>query len=155
LEGRVDTALHDRLIAQFEPVLAERGYELVEVEFVPGQGGGTLRIYIDAASGIDVDDCGEVSHLVSELLDANDPFPGAYSLEVSSPGLDRVLRTPEHFTRFVDSRVKVELKAARDGRKRYTGMLRRTDGESIELEVDNFSVSIKLAEIGRARLAPL
>ena len=66
-----------------------------------------------------------------------------------------MLRTPEHFARFVDSRVKVELKVARDGRKRYTGMLRRTDGESIEMDVDNFSVSIKLAEIGRARLAPL
>ena len=151
----MDTALHDRLIAQFEPVLMERGYELVEVEFVPGAGGGTLRIYIDGPEGIDVDDCGEVSHVVSEMLDANDPFPGAYSLEVSSPGLDRVLRTPEHFARFVDNRVAVTLQVARDGRKRYTGMLRRADGESIELEVDNFSVSIKLAEIGKARLAPL
>ena len=155
MEGRLDTALHDRLIAKFEPVLAEHGYELVEVEFVPGAGGGTLRIYIDSPEGIDVDDCGEVSHMVSELLDANDPFPGAYSLEVSSPGLDRVLRTPEHFARFVDNRVKVELQVARAGRKRYTGMLRRADGESIEMEVDNFSVSIRLAEISRARLAPL
>jgi ribosome maturation factor RimP len=156
LEGRVDTALHDRLIALFEPVLKEIGYELVEVEFVPGQGGGTLRIYIDHPEGIDVDDCGEASHALSDLLDANDPFPGAsYSLEVSSPGLDRILRTPGHFARFVENRVKVELKVARDGRKRYTGMLRSTDGESIEMDVDNFSVSIKLAEIGRARLAPL
>jgi ribosome maturation factor RimP len=152
----VETALHDRLIAQFEPVLKEVGYELVEVEFVPGAGGGTLRIFIDTSEGIDVEDCADASHALSELLDANDPFPGSsYSLEVSSPGLDRVLRTPQHFAQFVDNRVKVELKVARDGRKRYTGMLRRTDGESIELEVDNFSVSIKLAEIGRARLAPL
>ena len=65
------------------------------------------------------------------------------------------MRTPEHFARFVDSRVKVELLAARDGRKRYTGVLRRADGESIEMDVDNFSVSIRLAEISRARLAPL
>ncbi len=152
----METALHDRLISLFEPVLNEIGYELVEVEFVAGQGGGTLRIYIDHSEGIDVDDCGEASHALSELLDADDPFPGSsYSLEVSSPGLDRVLRTPEHFARFVENRVKVELKVARDGRKRYTGMLRRTDGESIEMDVDNFSVSIKLAEISRARLAPL
>jgi ribosome maturation factor RimP len=155
LEGRVDTALHDRLIALFEPVLKEIGYELVEVEYVSGQGGGTLRIYIDHPEGIDVDDCGDASHVLSELLDANDPFPGNYSLEVSSPGLDRILRTPAHFAQFVEHRVKVELKVARDGRKRYTGTLRRTDGESIEMDVDNFSVSIKLAEIGRARLAPL
>ena len=155
LEERVDTALHDRLIALFEPVLLGLGYELVEVEFVPGQGGGTLRIYIDHPEGIDVDDCGDASHAVSELLDANDPFPGAYSLEVSSPGLDRILRTPEHFARFVGERVKVELKMARDGRKRYTGIVRRADGESVDLDVDNFSVSLKLAEIARARLAPL
>ena len=154
LEGRVETALHDRLIALLEPVLREVGYELVEVEFVPGNG-GTLRIYIDNEKGIDVDDCATASHAISELLDVEDPFPSAYSLEVSSPGSDRVLRTPEHFARFVDSRVKVELIVPRDGRKRYTGMLRKTDGESIELDVDNFSVSIKLAEIGRARLAPL
>jgi ribosome maturation factor RimP len=156
LEGRVDTALHDRLIAQFEPVLSGLGYELVEVEFAPGPGGGTLRIYIDHPEGIDVDDCGEASHALSEMLDADDPFPSsAYSLEVSSPGLDRILRTPGHFAAFVGERVKVELKVARDGRKRYTGMLRSTDGVSIEMDVDNFSVSIKLAEIGRARLAPL
>ena len=156
----METALHDRLIALLEPVLKDSGYELVEVEFVPGAGGGTLRVYIDvpegdASEGIDLDDCEVASHLVSDLLDANDPFPGAYSLEVSSPGLDRVLRTPEHFARFVDNRVKVELQVPRDGRKRYTGMLRKADGESIEMDVDNFSVSIRLAEISRARLAPL
>jgi ribosome maturation factor RimP len=156
----METALHDRLIALFEPVLNESGYELVEVEFVPGAGGGTLRVYIDvpegdSSEGVDLDDCEAASHLVSDLLDANDPFPGAYSLEVSSPGLDRVLRTPEHFARFVDSRVKVELQVPRDGRKRYTGMLRKADAESIEMDVDNFSVSIRLAEISRARLAPL
>jgi ribosome maturation factor RimP len=66
-----------------------------------------------------------------------------------------VLRTPEHFARFVDSRVKVELAVAREGRKRFTGMLRRADRERIEMDVDNFSVSIRLAEISRARLAPL
>jgi ribosome maturation factor RimP len=156
----LETALHDRLIASIEPVLKDAGYELVEVEFVMGPGGGTLRIYIDlsdgdSAEGIDVDDCATASHLISELLDADDPIAGAYSLEVSSPGLDRVLRTPEHFARFVDHRVKVELRVPRDGRKRYTGVLRRTDGESIEMDVDNFSVSLKIAEIARARLAPL
>ena len=155
----MDTALHDRLIARFEPVLKGLGFELVEVEFVPGPGGGILRVYIDlpveAERGVDVEDCASASHVLSDLLDADDPFPGRYSLEVSSPGTDRVLRTPEHFARFVDNRVKVELLAPRDGRKRYTGMLRRADGDSIEMEVDNFSVSIRLAEISRARLAPL
>jgi len=151
----VDTAIHDRLIALFEPVLAEQGFELVDVEFVTEQGAATLRVYIDKPQGIDMEDVSAASPLISELLDVEDPFPGNYMLEVSSPGLDRVLRTPEHFARFVDNRVKVELMVPRAGRKRYTGVLRRADGESIELEVDNFSVSIRLAEIGKARLAPL
>jgi ribosome maturation factor RimP len=154
----VDTAVHDRLIARFEPELQQLGYELVEVEFAPGPGGGTLRFYIDKpqeSGGIDAEDCAAVSRALLDSIEADDPLPGDYAIEVSSPGLDRVLRTPEHFARFVDSRVKVELLAPRDGRRRFTGMLRRADGESIEMDVDNFSVSIRLAEIGRARLAPL
>jgi ribosome maturation factor RimP len=155
----VDTAVHDRLIARFEPELRGQGYELVDVEFAPGPGGGTLRFYIDRPQdmdqGIDAEDCATVSHALLDSIEVNDPLPGDYAIEVSSPGLDRVLRSPEHFARFVDHRVMVELAAPRDGRKRYTGMLRRTDGESIEMDVDNFSVSIRLAEISRARLAPL
>jgi ribosome maturation factor RimP len=159
----VDTAVHDRLIARFEPELQGLGYELVDVEFAPGPGGGTLRFYIDKprtmseedGGGIDAEDCATASHALLDSIEADDPLPGDYAIEVSSPGLDRVLRTPEHFARFVDHRVKVELLAPRDGRRRYTGMLRRADDESIEMDVDNFSVSIRLAEIGRARLAPL
>ena len=155
----MDTAVHDRLIARFEPELQGLGYELVDVEFAPGPGGGTLRFYIDNApeldKGIDAEDCAKVSHALLDSIEADDPLPGDYSIEVSSPGLDRVLRTAEHFARFVDNRVKVELAAPRDGRKRFTGMLRRADGESIDLDVDNFSVSIRLAEISKARLAPL
>src|SRR5688500_15979053 len=105
--------------------------------------------------GIDAEDCASVSRALLDSIEADDPLPGDFAIEVSSPGLDRVLRTPEHFARFVDSRVKVELLVPRDGRKRYTGVLRRADDESIDLDVDNFSVSIRLAEIGRARLAPL
>ena len=151
----MDTAVHDRLIARFEPELKGLGYELVDVEFAPGPGGGTLRFYIDRPEGIDAEDCASASHALLDSIEADDPLPGDYSIEVSSPGLDRVLRTPEHFARFVDSRVKVELAVPRDGRKRFTGMLRRADGERIEMDVDNFSVSIRLAEISRARLAPL
>lgn len=151
----MDTAAHDRLIARFEPELQGLGYELVEVEFAPGPGGGTLRFYIDRPEGIDAEDCATVSHALLDSIEADDPLPGDYSIEVSSPGLDRVLRTAEHFARFVDSRVKVELAVPRDGRKRFTGMLRHADGERIEMDVDNFSVSIRLAEISRARLAPL
>jgi ribosome maturation factor RimP len=126
------------------------------LQFVAGRN-ATLRLYIDRVdrqSGVDVDDCAAVSHEVSAALDADDPIPQAYSLEVSSPGFDRVLRTPAHFARFVGARVWVELLAAREGRKRYTGELLAVSGDGIELEVDRRQVLIGFAEIGKARLAP-
>jgi ribosome maturation factor RimP len=181
------TVLRGRLIALIEPLLAELGYELVELEYVPRRGNTVLRIFIDRPqmaartatednvtvaldedgrvvegeatglreSGIGIDDCERVSHEVSALLDVEDPIPTAYTLEVSSPGEDRVLRTPAHFGRFTGSRVHVELKTPREGRRRYTGMLRSVSEGGIELEVDRQPVSVPFDEIEKARLAPL
>ena len=105
-------------------------------------------------SGIGIDDCERVSHEVSALLDVEDPIPTAYTLEVSSPGSDRVLRTKPHFIRFAGSRVHVELKAPREGRRRYTGTLKSVSDAGIELEVDRQPVSVPFDEIEKARLAP-
>jgi ribosome maturation factor RimP len=112
-------------------------------------GGETLR-----ESGIGIDDCERVSREVSALLDVEDPIPSAYTLEVSSPGEDRVLRTRAHFVRFAGSRVFVELKMPRDGRKRYTGKLTSVNDGGIELEVDRQPVGVRFEEIEIARLAP-
>jgi ribosome maturation factor RimP len=112
-------------------------------------GGETLR-----ESGIGIDDCERVSREVSALLDVDDPIPSAYTLEVSSPGEDRVLRTRAHFERFAGSRVFVELKVPRDGRKRYTGMLTSVNDVGVELEVDRQPVNVRFEEIEKARLAP-
>ena len=149
--------LRERLIALIEPLLVRMGYELVELEHVAGRASSVVRIFIDrpeAPHGVGIDDCERVSHEVSALLDVEDPIPMAYTLEVSSPGADRVLRKRTHFDRFVGSRVFVELKEPRDGRKRYTGMLRVVQDEGIELEVDRQKVSVPFGEIGKARLAP-
>lgn len=149
--------LRERLIALIEPLLVGMGYELVELEHVAGRASAVVRIFIDrpeAPQGVGIDDCERVSHEVSALLDVEDPIPTAYTLEVSSPGADRVLRKRTHFDRFVGSRVFVELKEPRDGRKRYTGMLRVVQDEGIELEVDRQKVSVPFGEIGKARLAP-
>jgi ribosome maturation factor RimP len=113
------------------------------------EGGETLR-----ESGIGIDDCERVSREVSALLDVEDPIPSAYTLEVSSPGEDRVLRTRAHFDRFAGSRVFVELKVPREGRKRYTGMLTSVSDAGVELEVDRKPVSMRFDEIEKARLAP-
>jgi ribosome maturation factor RimP len=145
--------LRERLIALIEPVLARLGYELVELEYAAGRSQATVRLFIDTPAGITVDDCERVSRDVAALLDVDDPIPTAYTLEVSSPGFDRVLRTQAHFERFLGERVFVELKAPRAGRKRYTGLLQVVTAAGIELEVDKQKVVVPFEEIGKARLA--
>jgi ribosome maturation factor RimP len=147
-------ALRERLIALIEPLLAQLGYELVELEYVPARGRGTLRIFIDKPGGVGLTDCERVSHEVSALLDVEDPIPTSYALEVSSPGEDRVLRTRAHFERFLGARVHVELSAPRAGRRRYTGTLCSVADEGLALEVDQQRVDVRFNEIGKARLAP-
>ena len=146
--------LRERLIALIEPLLAQLGYELVELELATAHGRGALRIFIDRPEGVGLDDCERVSREVSALLDVEDPIPTSYALEVSSPGDDRVLRKRAHFERFVGSRVHVELAAPRDGRRRYTGKLLSVEEEGVALGVDRERVQMRFEEIGRARLAP-
>jgi len=145
--------LRERLIALIEPVLERLGYELVELEYSSGRAHAVVRLYIDREEGVTLDDCTQVSREVSAVLDVEDPIPSAYTLEVSSPGFDRVLRTQAHFGRFVGSRVFVELKEPRAGRRRYTGTLLTVDDSGIALEVDREHVAVAYAEIGKARLA--
>jgi len=147
--------LREKLIALIEPVLAQLGYELVELEYAAGRTSAVVRIFIDQPAGISVDDCERVSRDVAALLDVDDPIPTAYTLEVSSPGFDRVLRTPGHFERFVGERIYVELQAPRAGRKRYTGILKTVSAAGIEVEVDKQTVDVPFGEIAKARLAPL
>jgi len=149
------TALRDRLITLLEPLVEQLGFELVDIEAHAGRGSGLLRIYLDRPEGVGVDDCERVSREVAALLDVEDPMPGAFTLEVSSPGFDRVLRKPAHFERFRGERVKVELTGPRDGRRRYTGRLVAVSGHGIELEVDGELVAVEFAALDRARLAPL
>lgn len=145
--------LRERLIALVEPLLGRLGYELVDLEYTSGRGHAVVRLFIDAPAGVGLEDCAKVSREVSALLDVEDPIPNAYTLEVSSPGFDRVLRTQAHFGRFVGSRVFVELKEPRAGRRRYTGKLLAVDEGGIALEVDQEQVAMTFAEIGKARLA--
>ena len=145
--------LREQLTALIEPVVERLGFELVELEYGAGRGHALLRLFIDREGGITVDDCTRVSREVSALLDVEDPIPTAYTLEVSSPGFDRLLRTRAHFGRFVGSRVFVELKEPRAGRRRYTGTLLTVDDAGIALEVDREHVAVAFDEIGKARLA--
>lgn len=147
--------LRDELTAMLEPAVVDAGVALWELEYNARAGGGLLRIYIDRPDGITVDDCERVSHAVSAVLDEKDPIKGEYTLEVSSPGLDRVLRKHEHFAQFVGERVKLETNAPVDGRRRFSGTLVAVTDREIGLKVDGNAVTIPLAAIHKARLAPL
>src|SRR5918912_1620534 len=108
------------------PLAAGEGLELVDVELAGAGGRTTLRLYIDRAGGVSLDDCTSVSRAVSAALDVEDPIEGAYDLEVSSPGLDRPLRTPEHFQRFAGRKARIKTYgplAEASGRKSFSGTL--------------------------------
>lgn len=146
--------LRDQLVELLQPVVAGLGYELWELEYAARSGDGLLRLYIDSAHGISVDDCERVSRAVSQAMDVSDPIAGHYTLEVSSPGLDRVLRTPEHFARFNGERVRLETTALVNGRKRFAGRLTQVGEGQITLEIEGGTVSLPINGIHKARVAP-
>jgi|SRR5450631_3455229 ribosome maturation factor RimP len=151
--------MRDALMRLLEPPIEALGFDVVDIEFSQAGRGGILRVFIDrraedSALGITVDDCANVSHAVSQVLETRDPIKGHYTLEVSSPGFDRILRTRAHFERFVGERIFAELKLPIDGRRRYVGELKSVDGDAIVMEVDGKAHSLPLERIQKARLRP-
>ena len=137
-----------------EPVVAGMGYELVEIEFNPSVRHGVLRLYIDHDDGIQLDDCSDVSNQVSALLDGEDPIPGHYKLEVSSPGMDRPLRGIKDYERFTGEVVKIRTGMAIEGRRNFKGRLCGVEGDEINIECDGQQFYLPLASIEKARLVP-
>ena len=146
--------LREKLVGLVEPLLSGLGYELVDLECSGSRGSSLVRIFIDRAAGVGIEDCELISREVSALLDVHDPVPTAYRLEVSTPGFDRVLRTPAHFARFQGAQLEVELAVPRDGRRRYTGRLLQSNASGLELAVDGAQVALAYPEVFRARLVP-
>ncbi len=138
-----------------EPGIRSLGYELVGVEFqTGGKGGGLLRVYIDSENGISAEDCQKVSYQVSGLLDVEDPIPGHYTLEVSSPGLDRLLFRAEDFDRFAGQLVKLRLTYPVEGQRKFKGRLVGMRGENVVIEGDEMEISLPFDQIEQARLVP-
>lgn len=152
-----DSAQTDTVLALIEPSLTDLGYEVVRVRF-HGAGRPVLQIMIDRADGADVtvDDCTLVSRTVSALLDVSDPIPGAYELEVSSPGLDRPLTRAKDFDSYSGNEAKIELKSAIEGRRRFRGRLLGLDGDlvrvAVPLETVETEFALPLAAIENAKL---
>jgi ribosome maturation factor RimP len=144
----------DELQKLLEPAIERLGYELTDLEVRLSGQGGLVRLTIDKPDGIDLDDCEKVSHAMSALLDVEDPVPGNYNLEVSSPGLDRKLTKLEHFQRFEGETLKVTMRFPMEGRRRFRGKLLSSNEENIVVEVDGDSYSLPLTMIDSARLVP-
>ncbi|MGF1627012.1 MAG: ribosome maturation factor RimP [Alphaproteobacteria bacterium] len=151
--------LSARVAALIEPALAQLGYELVRVALT-GRTPRVLQVMIEPADGrvMTVEDCSSVSDVVSALLDVEDPVPGAYNLEVSSPGLDRPLTRVKDYERFAGFEVKVELERMIDGRRRFRGLLVGTrpaaagEGLEVVIESEGEQHAVPLAEIAAAKL---
>ena len=130
--------------------------EELELLLLPEVGGrdGVVRLFIDHPEGIGLDDCEAVSREVSAILDVEDPIPGNYNLEVSSPGLDRRLRTRAHFERFAGEEVRVKMRVPIEGRRNYRGAIRAADDTNVDVEVDGELHRLPIANIASARLIP-
>lgn len=144
----------DELLTLLEPSIEHMGYELADLELKIGGKDGLVRVFIDGPEGIGLQDCEKVSRQVSALLDVEDPLSGHYTLEVSSPGLDRKLTKPAHFQRFMGEDVRVKLRFSLEGRRNFRGALRAADDDQIEVEVDGQSHCLPIATIESARLVP-
>ncbi len=154
--------IRSAVTALVEPLIAPEGYELIEAEYVVDRGRNVLRLFIDTVppgteeKGVTIDDCTHVSRLVSDVLDVEEVVPGAYSLEVSSPGMFRPLTKPEHYERAVGERIKVKTYEKIDGRKTFTGRLEgREAAEVIVVTEDGNRFRIPDAAIAKANLEPL
>jgi ribosome maturation factor RimP len=138
-----------------ESVATGLGYEVVDVEFRPHPRNGLLRIYIDKPEGILLEDCEIVSRQVSAMLDVEDPIPGQYRLEVSSPGLDRPLRKAADFERFAGEIVKIRMgMPTAEGQRNFTGKLLGIKDQDVRIEVDGEELSLSLGGIEKAQIVP-
>lgn len=149
---KIDSVLHERLAT----LIGSMGYELVGCEIVQQGRQIVFSVYIDAQGGVSVDDCSRVSRQVSAMLDVEDSFQDKYSLEVSSPGINRPLFELEHYRKVIGKSVKIRLSAPLNQRRQFNGVLQRVEGEDIyvlvEVEGGNEEVKLPFSAIEKGNL---
>ncbi len=150
----------NEIAALLAPTVAALGLDLLGAEYLTASGGAVLRLYIDvleadaSSRSVGIDECEAVSREVSAQLDVEDPISGNYTLEVSSPGLDRPLFSAVQFARFAGQVAKVTLKLPQEGRRRLQGAILRVDGDRVAFDVDGTPFEAEVANIEKARLVP-
>ena len=163
-------AVRTKLISIIEPVLEQAGFELVDVRFLLEQGGWVLRVQVDLpldqvtdvsevpSDRVDLEDCENISRELSAVLDVEDPIPQAYHLEVSSPGIDRPLRTASHFEHFRGSEAKIQLhvpvQTGSGERRNFKGVLCGVADDKVEIDCDGQKFQLPIDDIDHAKLVP-
>lgn len=135
-----------------EPVLIAEGLELVDVEYKKEGKNWVLRIFIDKAGGVTVEDCQKVSHLTGDLIDVEETITTPYSLEVSSPGLDRVLKREKDFLKFKGRKIRLHSLSPIDNRRKFSGILTDFRDQTVIMEIDGKILEIPLSKVGKANL---
>lgn len=148
------TDVAKRLVELLEPVAESHGYELVAVEQAGGRKSPIIRVMVDREGGVDLDAICQANEWVTEVIDESDPISGPYTLEVSSPGVDRPLRKFSDFERFKGETCTIKAQVAGEARGRgaWTGQLAGTEGDDVLLEMDGETVHIPFNDITKARL---
>jgi ribosome maturation factor RimP len=144
----------EELTRLLEPTIEQLGYELADLELRLAGRDSVVRVFIDKPEGVGLEDCETVSRQVSAVLDVEDPVPGHYVLEVSSPGLDRKLTKPAHYQRYVGDDIRVQLRFPIEGRRKFRGKLLTANEQTIQMEVDGLAHELPIATIETARLVP-
>lgn len=142
------------LTEMLAPAVEALGFEMWGIEYVRAGKHSILRVYIDTEHGVTVDECADVSRQVSAVLDVEDPIQGLYNLEVSSPGMDRLLFKPEHYQAYLGEQINLRLNMPVENRRNFKGNLNACDGNIITLEVDNQVFEVALSNVARANLVP-
>jgi ribosome maturation factor RimP len=140
------------LVESLEKRATDKGIEIVTVEIVGAKKAPTIRVYIDIPDGVGFDELSSSQVWINEVVDELDPFPGAYTLEVSSPGIDRPLRTVEHFQRFKGSTVVIQTVKPIEGRSKWTGILGEATAEYVSITIEDTTTEIDFNNIKRAQL---
>lgn len=144
----------EQLQALLAPVVEALGYQCWGIEFISQGRHSLLRVYIDHVDGILIDDCEKVSRQISAVLDVEDPVSGEYTLEVSSPGMDRPLFTLEQFAAHAGEQVKIRLRAPYEGRRNFQGLLRGVEEQDVVVQVDQHEYLLPVDSIDKANIIP-